>query len=81
MKTPIEYLIEKLTESGHLWLTDKPSDMDDLALIIKNAKEVEKQEMSIMFNYAMETEAGQPVFSEPDFEQYFKERYTQTQKL
>lgn len=45
MKTPIEYLIEKLTESGHLWLTDKPSDMDELALIIKNAKEMERKQI------------------------------------
>lgn len=37
--------------------------------------------MSRMFNYAMETEAWQPVFSEPDFEQYFEETYSKTNKL
>ena len=43
--------------------------------------EIEKKEMGRMFNYAMETEAGQPVFSEIDFEQYFEETYPQTKKL
>ena len=40
-QTTIKWLIEQLTESGHLWLTDKPNDMDELNLIIKKAKEME----------------------------------------
>ena len=74
MKTPIEYLIEKLTESGHLWLTDKPSDMDELALIIKNAKEVEKQQMCDAF-YAP-TNLAEP----KNFDEYYKQKYEDESK-
>jgi len=40
-QTTIKWLIEKLTESGHLWVTDKPNDMDELNLILKKAQEKE----------------------------------------
>ena len=41
-QTAVEWLIEKTTESGHLWITDKPYSMDELSLIIEKAKEMEK---------------------------------------
>ena len=44
-QTAIGWLIEKTTESGHLWLTDKPYSMDELSLIIEKAKEIEKQQL------------------------------------
>jgi hypothetical protein len=44
-QTAIEWLIEKTTESGHLWLTDKPYSMDELSLIIEKAKEMEKEQI------------------------------------
>jgi hypothetical protein len=78
MKTPIEYLIEKLTESGHLWLTDKPSDMDELVLIIKKAKEMEKQQLGECWDAALdayERRAGVWVRASEDFDEYYEDRF------
>ena len=44
-QTAIEWLVEKTTESGHLWLTDKPYSMDELSLIIEKAKAMEKKQI------------------------------------
>jgi predicted helicase len=44
-QTPVDWLIAQLTESGHLWITDKPDDMDELSLIIKKAKQMEAIEL------------------------------------
>ncbi len=44
-QTAVEWLIEKTTESGHLWITDKPYSMDELSLIIEKAKEMENQQL------------------------------------
>ena len=49
-KTAVEWLVEKTTESGHLWLTDKPYSMDELSLIIEKAKEMEKQQIMDAFD-------------------------------
>ena len=49
-QTVVEWLIEKTTESGHLWLTDKPYDMDELDLIIEQAKEMEKEQAERMYS-------------------------------
>lgn len=43
MVTAVEWFIEKTTESGHLWITDKPNDMLELAKLIQQAKEMEKE--------------------------------------
>ncbi len=43
-QTAVEWLIEKTTESGHLWLTDKPYGMDELSLIIEAAKQMEEEQ-------------------------------------
>jgi hypothetical protein len=56
MKTAVEWLIDNLTESKFLWLSDKP-EMDDLIKIITQAKEMEKQQKGYseedMNEYAM----------------------------
>ena len=45
-QTAIEWFIEKVTDSGHLWMTDKPSDMLELAQFIEQAKEIEKRQIN-----------------------------------
>lgn len=78
MKTAVQYVIEKLTESGHLWLTDKPSDMDELALIIKNAKEMENQQLGNCWDAALdayERRAGVWVRASADFDEYFENTF------
>jgi len=74
-RTALHRFMNQLQEKG---LVVDGKELNDLFF---EYLQIEKQEMSIMFNYAMETEAGQPVFSEPDFEQYIEERYPQTNKL
>lgn len=74
-RTPIHRFMNQLQEEGLIVDGKKLNDLFFEYL------QIERQEMGRMFNYAMETEAGQPVFSEPDFEQYFEETYPQTQKL
>ena len=68
-QTAIEWLIEKTTESGHLWLTDKPYSMDELSLIIEKAKEIEKQQMADAF-YAPANEA-----ESNNFDEYYTQKY------
>ncbi len=74
-RTPLHRFMNQLQEKG---LVVDGKELNDLFF---EYLQIEKQEMSRMFNYAMETEAGQPVFSEPDFEQYFEEIYSKTNKL
>lgn len=45
--TAVEWLVEKTTESGHLWLTDKPYGMDELSLIIEAAKQMEEEQNKV----------------------------------
>jgi hypothetical protein len=66
-QTAIEWLIEKTTESGHLWLTDKPDDMDELSLIIEKAKEIEKEQMVEAIDYCRERYI--------DSENYYNQKY------
>jgi len=44
--TAVEWFIENTTNTGHLWTTDKPSDMKQLVEFIKQAKEMEKQQIN-----------------------------------
>lgn len=74
-RTALHKFMNQLQEKG---LVVDGKELNDLFF---EYLKIEKQEMGRMFNYAMETEAGQPVFSELDFEQYFKETYSQTNKL
>jgi hypothetical protein len=73
-RTPLHRFMNQLQEKG---LVVDGKELNDLFF---EYLQIEKQEMSRMFNYDMETEAGQPV-SEPDFEQYFEETYSKTNKL
>ena len=44
-QTAIEWFIEKTIESGHLWVTDTPSDMTELGKLIEQAKQMEKEQI------------------------------------
>jgi len=66
-QTAIEWLIEKTTESGHLWFTDKPYSMDELSLIIEKAKKIEKQQMVEAIDYCRERYI--------DSENYYNQKY------
>jgi hypothetical protein len=69
-QTAIEWLIEKTTESGHLWLTDKPYSMDELSLIIEKAKEMEKEQIIDAYDKG-EFNQG----CNEDAKQYYNETY------
>ena len=51
-QTAIEWFIEKIIESGHLWVTDTPSDMTELGKLIEQAKQMEKTEIVSSYNCA-----------------------------
>ena len=71
-QTAIEWLIEKTTESGHLWLTDKPYSMDELSLIIEKAKEMEKGQIINSFKHAQVLKV---IEDETRAEQYYNETF------
>jgi hypothetical protein len=68
-QTAVKWFIEKTTESGHLWLTDKPYGMDELDLIIQAAKQMEKEQI-IEAWMDIDTE-----FERKCAEQYYNETY------
>jgi hypothetical protein len=68
-QTAIEWFIEKTIESGHLWVTDTPSDMTELGKLIEQAKQMEKEQ--IMDAY----KADLHPCSDEDAEQYYNETY------
>lgn len=74
-RTALHRFMNQLQERG---LVVDGKELNDLFF---EYLQIEKQEMGRMFNYAMETEAGQPVIWELDFEQYIEETYPQTNKL
>lgn len=74
-RTPIHRFMNQLQDKG---LVVEGKELNDLFF---EYLQIEKQEMGRMFNYAMETQAGQPVIWELDFEQYIEETYPQTNKL
>jgi len=43
-QTAVEWLIDKLTDTQFLWLSEKP-EMNDLIKIIEQAKEMEKEQI------------------------------------
>lgn len=53
-KTAVEWFIEKTIESGHLCVTDTPSDMTELGKLIERAKEIEKQQIVNAYNNGFE---------------------------
>jgi len=80
-QTPVDWLIAQLTESGHLWITDKPDDMDELSLIIKKAKQMEKEQR-------IQDMSKMQIISDVDFDgnvtfmfnpkEYYNETYSKT---
>jgi hypothetical protein len=74
-QTAIEWLIEKTTESGHLWLTDKPYSMDELSLIIEKAKEMEKEQIIDSFGVGCQVESTILIGYHKMAEQYYNETY------
>jgi len=69
-QTAVEWLIDELTKTQFLWLSDKP-EMNDLIEIIKQAKEMEKEQIIDAYNI------GSYDTSEKQFrpEQYYNETY------
>jgi hypothetical protein len=74
-QTAIEWLIEKTTESGHLWLTDKPYSMDELSLIIEKAKEMEKEQIIDAFGKERHYTNNDGYHKIRNSEQYYNETY------
>ena len=76
-QTAVEWLIEKTTESGHLWITDKPYSMDELSLIIEKAKEMEKQQITNAYDLGSlsEMQYPNPKTVIENGEQYYNETY------
>ena len=75
--TAVEWLVEKTTESGHLWLTDKPYGMDELSLIIEAAKQMEEEQHKETFKQSRQAKIFEkdmpPVWE--SFEQYYNITY------
>lgn len=72
-QTPVDYLITQLTESGHLWITDKPDDVDELSLIIKKAKQMEKEQHQKMVDaFIKNREQTRPLIFENGFVKGFE---------
>lgn len=74
-RTPLHRFMNQLQERG---LVVECKELNDLFF---EYLKVEQEAMADMFNYAMETEAGQPVYSQLDFEQYMEEKHPDTDKL
>jgi hypothetical protein len=51
-QTAVEWLVDKLTETQFLWLSDKP-EMNELIDIVKQAKEMEKEQIIEAQSYAI----------------------------
>jgi len=74
MVTAVEWFIDAITESGHLWMTDKPNDMLELAKFIEQAKQMEKRQIVKAYNayYSEKT------FIDGDYlkgEEYYNQTY------
>ena len=74
-QTAIEWLIEKTTESGHLWITDKPYSMDELSLIIEKAKEMEKEQIIDAFGVGCQVESTRLIGYHDMAEDYYNKNY------
>ena len=46
-QTAVEWFIDKTIESGHLCVTDTPSDMNELGKLIDQAKQMEREKIEI----------------------------------
>jgi hypothetical protein len=72
-QTAVEWLIDKLTESQFLWLSDKP-EMNELIEIINQAKEMEKEQLKKVWMDAQTDQCKQfsSNYSGITFDEYLK---------
>jgi hypothetical protein len=78
MVTAVEWFIEKVADSGHLWLHDKPRDMKELTQFIEHAKEMEKHQHGNTWDAAIKAhdERGHVhARSIVDFDEYFEDMF------
>ncbi len=68
-QTAVEWLIDQLTETNFLWLSDKP-EMNELIKIIEQAKEMEKEQIIDAFE-----DGGTIYDGYQSSEQYYNETY------
>lgn len=71
-QTAIEWLIDELTKTQFLWLSDKP-EMNELIEIIKQAKEMEKQQIIDAFKRGLINEMNG--IEEITSKQYYNQRF------
>jgi hypothetical protein len=80
-QTAVEWFIEKTIESGHLWVTDTPSDMTELRKLIEHAKQMEREQIveasHIMY---MNGTTKYPITAEQYYNETFKESIPQKPK-
>ena len=74
-QTPVDWLIAQLTESGHLWITDKPDDMNELSLIIEKAKQMEKEQIVDAFGKERHYTNNDGYHKIINSKQYYNETY------
>lgn len=75
-QTALEWFIEKTTESGYLWLTDKPNDVIELTEIIKQAKAMEKEQITKAVDRGYDEGCKFPEdMTLKNAEQYYNETY------
>jgi hypothetical protein len=77
-QTAVEWFIEKTIESGHLWVTDTPSDMTELGKLIEQAKQMDKEEKIKSYRDGRSDQQSERLskFYNRTAEQYFNETYT-----
>ena len=74
-QTAVEWLIEKFTDSGHLWITDKPRDMIEISQIIEQAKQIEKEQIMDAWRNGDNDSMYSPKELDQQAEQYYNETY------
>ena len=82
-QTAVEWFIEKTIESGHLWVTDTPSDMTELGKLIEQAKQMEKEQIIESYRDGRSDQQSerQSKFYNRTAEQYYQEIFKKDQYL
>lgn len=74
-QTAVEWLIDKLTETNFLWLSDKP-EMNELIKIIEQAKEMEKEQIIDAYcKGSLDMSNDENIFPRETSEQYYNENF------
>lgn len=80
-QTAVEWFIEKTIESGHLWVTDTPSDMTELGKLIEQAKQMEnEQHRETWFESTSQFANEAEMLYKKDFEQYYNGTFKQQEQ-